>query len=169
MQLNLAKHIAGLIWKKYHLNKVLVGLFFGFYLGLLTTNWLQVLGQFDINLPFVDAVLPSLDVTLTGWKVMGYFAWMQLALLPLFLWNPIKKYVFSVTITLMVAILIHLLQLNQLRNLLPADSSLVVVYLKVYTPLYFYLASQIGFILFSYLVTVQTNLFYPTLDSEYKS
>ena len=169
MQLNLAKHIAGLIWKKYHLDKVLVGLFFGFYLGLLTTNWLQVLGQFDINLPFVDAVLPSLDVTLKGWQVMGYFAWGQLALLLLFIWNPIKKYAFAITITLVVAILIHLLQFHQLRNLFPADSSLVMVDVKVYTPLYFYLASQVAFILFSYLVTNQTNLFYHSLDTKNNS
>ena len=169
MQLDLAKHIGGLIWKKYHLEKVLAGLFFITYLILFNMDWLRVEGRFDINLPVVDAVLPSIEVTLTGWKVMGYFAWGQLVLLPLFLWNPLKKYAFAVSVTLIVAILIHLLQLKQLRDLVPTDSSLVVVDGKTYTPLYFYLASQVAFALFSYAVTNQAASIYPTLDSENKS
>ena len=100
---------------------------------------------------------------------MGYFAWVHLALLPLFLWNPIKKYAFAVTVTLMVAILIHLLQLDQLRNLVPTGSSLLVVEVKFYLPIYFYLTSQVAFALFGFLVTNQTNLSYPTRDSENKS
>jgi hypothetical protein len=169
MQLDLAKHILGLIWKKYHLKKVLVGLFFITYLALFSTDWFEVEGRFDINLPFVDAVLPSLDLTLTGWKVMGYFAWVQLALLPIFLWNPIKKYAFAVTVTLMVSILIHLLQLDQLRNLVPTGSSLLMVEVKVNLPIYIYLASQVAFALFGYAVTNQADSIYPTRDSENKS
>lgn len=157
MQLDLAKHIAGLIWKKYHLDKLLVGLFFLFYLGLFNTNWLWVAGRLESNLPFVDKVLPTFEVTLTGWKVMGYFAWGQLTLLLLFLWNPLKKFALAVTITLMLAILAHLLQVYQLRDLLPTDSSLVVIETIIHLPLYFFIASQAAFLLLSYAVTKQTT------------
>lgn len=156
MQLEKISHIGQLIWRKYQGNQVLLGLIFLYSIGLLNLTWVEVDARIDINIPFSKAILPSFHLILSGWQVMGFFAWAPFALLPFFFYQPLKKTAFPVTLTLICALFLHAYNLSQAKNLLPLDDSgLLVVEGVSFAPLYFYFLGKGALLILSFFVSKQ--------------
>jgi hypothetical protein len=156
MQLEKISHIGQLIWRKYQIDKVFLGLIFLYSIGLLNLTWVEVAARIDLNIPFTKAILPSYQLLLSGWQVMGFFAWAPFALLPFFFYQPLKKAAFPVTFTLICALILHASNLSQAKNLLPEDDSgLLVVDGAIFAPLYFYFLGKGALLILSFFVSKQ--------------
>jgi|GEM_PF-3234069 len=156
MQIDKISHIGQLVWRKYQIDKFLLGLIFLYSIGLLNLTWVEVDARIDLNIPFSKVLLPSYHLTLSGWQVMGFFAWAPFALLPFFFYQPLKKAAFPVTFTLICSLSLHASNLTQAKNLLPIDDSgLLVVDGALFAPLYFYFLGKGALLILSFFVSKQ--------------
>jgi hypothetical protein len=156
MQLEKISHIGQLIWRKYQIDKVLLGLILLYSIGILNLTWVEVTARIDLNIPFTKAILPSYQLFLSGWQVMGFFAWAPFALLPFFFYQPLKKAAFPVTFTLICALFLHASNLSQAKNILPVDDSgLLVVDGAIFAPLYLYFLGKGVLLILSFFVSKQ--------------
>ncbi|MEY2705966.1 MAG: hypothetical protein RL407_2028 [Bacteroidota bacterium] len=135
MQLEKIRHVLSLIWKKFHVDKILLGVIYLVFSVLPNFNWLAIELRLDISIPFSDVLLPSLSLNLTGWQFLGYFAWAPFAVLPLFFFKAYKKFIFPIALTLVAAVAMYTLHLSELEKFTPG---FVLAKVERFSSLYFY-------------------------------
>jgi hypothetical protein len=148
MQLEKIRHVSTLIWRKFHVDKILLGVIYLAFSVLPNLNWLGIELRLDISIPFSDILLPSLSLNLSGWQFLGYFAWAPFAVLPLFFFKAYKKFTFPIAITLVAAVAMYALNLSGMEKL---TSGFVLTKVERFFPFYFYFMNLLCWIGLSFI------------------
>ena len=154
MQLDKLIHVIKLIGRKYHLTYIVPILVSFLMLLLLQNNWGSVKLSLEVDTPFFKTSIPTSDIYLKGWEIMGYFGFFSFLPIVLLFIKPLKKFVWIVAVGILPITLVNGMNLYEILDwILGQTMTNFKMDIKIYTSFYSYLALIAFLSIFTYIIS----------------
>ncbi len=150
MQLDRLIHIGRLINKKYRLTYISAILFSGLSLLILDSNWASLKLRLELDTPFFKNSIPTSDIYLDGWDVMGFFGVFSFLPIILIFFRPLKKAAWIVSLALIPVTLVNGMNISGIIDWVLTQT---LDYFSLTTEIYF---SFYGYLIFVSLISILT-------------
>lgn len=152
MQLNKLIHIARLINKKYRLTYIFAILISGLSLLILDSNWASLKLRLEVDTPLFKTSIPTSDIYLEGWDVMGFFGVFSFLPIILIFFKPLKKAAWIVSLALIPVTLVNGMNISGIIDWVLTQT---LDYVSLTTDIYF---AFYGYLILSALLSISTYL-----------
>lgn len=152
MQIDKLIHIVKLIVRKYHLSYIIPILVSFLMFLFLENNWASVKFSLAVDTPFLKTTIPTSDIYLKGWDIMGYFGFFSFLPIVLFFFKPLKKFAWLVAVGILPITLVNGMNIYEIIDwILVQTMANINLTTKFYTSFYSYLALITFLSIFTYL------------------
>lgn len=152
MQLDKLIHIARLVNKKYRLSYIFAILISGLSLLILDSNWASLKLRLEVDTPLFKTSIPTSDIYLEGWDVMGFFGVFSFLPIILIFFKPLKKAAWIVSVALIPVTLVNGMNISGIIDWVLTQT---LDYVSLTTDIYF---SFYGYLILSTLLSISTYL-----------
>ena len=145
-------HIAKLIFRKYRLMYIFAILVSCLSLLVLGNNWAYLKLRIEVDTPLFKTSIPTSDIFLQGWDVMGFFG--VFSFLPVFLifFKSLKKAAWIVAVSLIPMTLVNGMNISGIIDWVLTQT---LDYVSLTTEIYF---SFYGYLILICLLSILTYL-----------
>ena len=148
MQIDKLIHIVKLIVRKYHLSYIIpILVSFLMFLFLENKCLIKIFSYY-----FLKTTIPTSDIYLKGWDIMGYFGFFSFLPIVLFFFKPLKKFAWLVAVGILPITLVNGMNIYEIIDwILVQTMANINLTTKFYTSFYSYLALITFLSIFTYL------------------
>jgi len=152
MQIDKLIHVVKLIVRKYHLAYIFM-IFVSFLMFFfLENNWASVKFSLAVDTPFLKTSIPTSDIYLRGWDIMGYFGFYSFLPIVIYFFKPLKKFAWIMAAGILPITLVNGMNIYEIIDwILGQTMANINLTTKFYFSFYSYLALITSLSIFTYL------------------